>query len=41
MVLSIPKLVGKGVHTFTKGISLNVNVMVWLGFELAYDNLAC
>ena len=26
----------KGVHTFLQGISLKVNVITWLEFELAY-----
>ena len=26
----------KGVNTFPKGISLKMNVIAWLGFELAY-----
>ena len=26
----------KGVHTFSKGISLKVNVIVWLEFKLVF-----
>ena len=30
----------KGVHAFSKGISLNMNVTAWQEFELAYFEAA-
>ena len=34
------RISGGGVHTFLKGISLKVNIIAWLEFELAYFEVA-